>query len=247
MDLLGSILGSMDKPPSASEKEKKIAEACRREKEKAEKKVQKEMEAFKKDIEKKVGKFISDSKETRLKLPPASKVNRALVHDIAEANGLISHSFGTEEVDRHLVLFKKEYPPSEDELQALRNGEEYIPSKDKPASTSSFKSTNSKTAQEDPISPRQLQAPSYGGTTHYQNKYKHLLGGLDCAEKTAVKLEPNRAFGYVPSSNKRDLRSIEQTLNDMKSRKRPRLDNSDPNEQKTTEHSVNTCSNERTS
>ena len=25
MDLLGSILGSMDKPPSASEKEKKIA------------------------------------------------------------------------------------------------------------------------------------------------------------------------------------------------------------------------------
>ena len=28
----------------------------------------------------------------------------------------------------------------------------------------------------------------------------------------------------VPSANKRDLRSIEQTLNDMKSRKKPKLD-----------------------
>ena len=28
----------------------------------------------------------------------------------------------------------------------------------------------------------------------------------------------------VPSSNKRDLRSIEQTLNDLKSRKKPKLD-----------------------
>lgn len=28
----------------------------------------------------------------------------------------------------------------------------------------------------------------------------------------------------VPSANKKDLRSIEQTLNDMKSRKKPKLD-----------------------
>ena len=34
----------------------------------------------------------------------------------------------------------------------------------------------------------------------------------------------------VPSSNKRDLRSIEQTLNDMRSRKKPRLDSDGDNE-----------------
>lgn len=28
-------------------------------------------------------------------------------HEIAEAAGLISQAFGTEEVDRHIVLFKK--------------------------------------------------------------------------------------------------------------------------------------------
>ena len=31
---------------------------------------------------------------------------------------------------------------------------------------------------------------------NYQWKYQHLLGGLECAEKTAVKMEPNKAFGY---------------------------------------------------
>ncbi len=31
----------------------------------------------------------------------------------------------------------------------------------------------------------------------------------------------------VPSSNKKDLRSIEQTLNDMKSRKRPKMDSTE--------------------
>ena len=65
-------------------------------------------------------------------------------HEVAEAAGVISQSFGVDEVDRHNILFKKvlaelyyytlfhlitikyvmkEYPPSEEELRALRNGE----------------------------------------------------------------------------------------------------------------------------
>ena len=30
----------------------------------------------------------------------------------------------------------------------------------------------------------------------YRQKYRHLIGGLECAEKTAVRMEPNRSFGY---------------------------------------------------
>ena len=30
----------------------------------------------------------------------------------------------------------------------------------------------------------------------YRQKYQHLIGGLDCAEKTAVRMEPNKVFGY---------------------------------------------------
>ena len=32
--------------------------------------------------------------------------------------------------------------------------------------------------------------------SNYQEKYRKMLGGLDCAEKSAVKLQPNKSFGY---------------------------------------------------
>ena len=59
-------------------------------------------------------------------------------HEIAETAGLLAHSFGEDEVDRYVMLFKKvcrdhlvltmmylsqEYAPSDEELQALRKGE----------------------------------------------------------------------------------------------------------------------------
>lgn len=36
----------------------------------------------------------------------------------------------------------------------------------------------------------------YGAPSNYQEKYRKMLGGLDCAEKSAVKMQPNKAFGY---------------------------------------------------
>lgn len=38
---------------------------------------------------------------------------------------MLAYSFGEEEVDRYIMVFKKESPPSEDELNALRNGQEW--------------------------------------------------------------------------------------------------------------------------
>ena len=35
-----------------------------------------------------------------------------------------------------------------------------------------------------------------GISSNYQEKYRKVLGGLDCAQKSAVKLEPNKVFGY---------------------------------------------------
>ena len=50
-------------------------------------------------------------------------------HDVAEIAGLNAYSFGIEDVDRHTVIYKKEFAPNEDELNALRKGEEYDPKK----------------------------------------------------------------------------------------------------------------------
>lgn len=46
-------------------------------------------------------------------------------HDVAEIAGLVAMSFGQEGVDRYSIVYKKEHVPSEDEIHARRNGEEW--------------------------------------------------------------------------------------------------------------------------
>jgi len=38
---------------------------------------------------------------------------------------MLAYAFGEEEVDRYIMIFKKDFSPSEDELNALRNGQEW--------------------------------------------------------------------------------------------------------------------------
>jgi len=48
-------------------------------------------------------------------------------HDVAEVAGVPAFSIGEEGVDRHVMIFKREFTPSDDELSALRRGEEWDP------------------------------------------------------------------------------------------------------------------------
>lgn len=50
-------------------------------------------------------------------------------HDVAEIAGVAAFSFGEEEVDRAVTLYKKEFAPCDEELAALRRGEEWDPLK----------------------------------------------------------------------------------------------------------------------
>jgi hypothetical protein len=52
-------------------------------------------------------------------------------HDVAEVAGVPAFSIGEEGVDRHVMIFKREFAPSDDELAALRRGEEWDPEKAK--------------------------------------------------------------------------------------------------------------------
>lgn len=45
-----------------------------------------------------------------------------LSHEIAKTAGLSEFSFGEEDVDRHVVVYKKEFTPGPDELNAYRKG-----------------------------------------------------------------------------------------------------------------------------
>ncbi|XP_065842814.1 sperm-associated antigen 7 homolog isoform X2 [Oscarella lobularis] len=208
MDLLGSIMKSMDKPPAVSNQEKKRrkAEAKLADEEK-EKKTK-----FRITLEKQVSDFIKDGARTRLKLEPMEKLYRSIAHDVAEVAGLMSLSFGDEGINRHIMLFKKEHSPSEEELEALREGKEFDPNAQRDVEFDSEEATPSKVSK-----------PSNDSSTpsaaNYRDKYKSILG--EASGQSAAKVTvPNKTFGFVPSANKQDQRSIEETLKDIRARKR---------------------------
>ena len=133
MDLLGSIMGSMDaskpKAPPLSEKEKLKK---KQQKEMIAKMEEKERQAklkFRTKIEDKINEFLKKENERTLKFDAMDKYHRSVVHDVAEVAGLVSYSFGEEEVDRHIQIWKKEFSPCEGELSALRRGETWDPVK----------------------------------------------------------------------------------------------------------------------
>ena len=133
MDLLGSIMGSMDaskpKAPPLSEKEKLKK---KQQKEMIAKMEEKERQAklkFRTKIEDKINEFLKKENDRTLKFDAMDKYHRSVVHDVAEVAGLVSYSFGEEEVDRHIQIWKKEFSPCEGELSALRRGETWDPVK----------------------------------------------------------------------------------------------------------------------
>lgn len=213
MDLLGSILNSMDKPPSVSDKQrmmmKKQKEAfLQRQKEEKEK-----LQAFREKIEAKINEFIQDEKVHKYTFAPMEQVYRSIIRDVTEVAGLLAYSFGEEGVDRHIVIFKKESTPCEDELAALRRGEEWTPEMAKELAEK--REQEKKLMEEESKSKPKEFVPN----SNYKEKYEHLIG-KDSALAAARKTETNRQYGFVPSENKRDHRSIEQTLADIKAKKK---------------------------
>jgi len=214
MDLLGSILKNMDAPPTTEVDKKAKEEKAKLKKLQMEEK--KKNAAFRGKIEKEVTEFLKDTKETRLKYPPMTRIQRSIVHDVAEIAGLTTFSFGEDEVDRFVMLFKKEFPPSDEELEAYRNGEEFDPDsigKSKEEAKNTGDSHNSDRAQSS------SKISTHPPPTYYKDKYRHLLGS-DSGKDAARATKSNSAYGYVPSENKRDQRSIEETLNDIRKRKK---------------------------
>lgn len=78
--------------------------------------------------------------------------------------------------------------------------------------------------------------------SNYKDKYAHLIGH-DAALKAAKKTETNKNYGFgtstelklvwswfwflsVPSENKKDVRSIEQTMADIRAKKRLKTEGS---------------------
>lgn len=92
---------------------------------------------------------------------------------------ILAYSFGEEGIDRHLVIFKKEHAPTEEQLNALRNGEEW---------DEDF-ARNSREKSEKNINTSKEKNIDFVPNSNYQDKYEHLIGktsALEAARKTVA-------------------------------------------------------------
>ncbi|KAF5300750.1 hypothetical protein FQA39_LY10995 [Lamprigera yunnana] len=213
MDLLGSIMSSMEKPPSLTEKEKLIVKKRKEEVEKRQAAEKENLKKFKDSVEKQIIKHFKDLTNTSLKFTPLDHIYRSIIHDVAESAGFLTYAFGTDGVDRYVRVYRKENPPCEDELAARRRGE---PWNDLIKQNLIRQKIRDKLEKEEEL---KRKPEKFVPNTNYKDKYAHLIGH-DAALKAARKTETNKSYGFVPSENKKDIRSIEQTMADIRAKKR---------------------------
>uniref|UniRef100_A0A182N8Z0 R3H domain-containing protein n=1 Tax=Anopheles dirus TaxID=7168 RepID=A0A182N8Z0_9DIPT len=206
----------MDKPPVKDKQEKQIFEKQKKEYETIKNHQREELNRFRLYAEERLGRLMKDSNRHSMEFQPLDQVHRSIVHDIAETAGLSAVSFGVEG-ERYIVVYKKEHPPSEDELNARKNGEvwnkqvaqEYAERRQLLRLNQLKKRSEQSDRKDDGNTP----------SSNYNKKYVHLFGE-DAAIDVARRTEVNRSYGYVPSENKKDVRSIEQTMADIVARKK---------------------------
>ncbi|XP_023022432.1 sperm-associated antigen 7 [Leptinotarsa decemlineata] len=216
MDLLGSIMNAMDKPPSLTEKEKILKKKRKEEFERRQTEEKEKLQRFKDRVEAKLISHFKDPKNVMLKFEPMDQICRSIVHELAESCGLLSYAFGTDGVDRYVRIYSKEHPPCEDEIAARRKGE--------PWNEEIRRQLMEKRHQAElEIHGTKRKSEKFTPNSNYKDKYAHIIG-QDAALEAARKTETNKSYGFVPSENKKDMRSIEQTMADIRAKKRQKLE-----------------------
>ncbi|XP_073507165.1 sperm-associated antigen 7 isoform X1 [Phyllobates terribilis] len=220
-DLLGSILSSMERPPQVGDQEsrRKAREQAARLKKMQEHEKRQKVE-FRKKMEMAVSDFIQDSSQTKKKFQPMSKMERSILHDVVEVAGLTSFSFGEDEESRYVMIFKKEFAPCDEELESYRRGEEWDPVK------AEEKRKMKELAQREAEKDAMKTPSSVNPNSDYKDKYSHLIGKM-AAKDAAHTLQANKAYGCVPVANKRDTRSIEEAMNEIRAKKRSKQEDGD--------------------
>jgi len=226
MDLLGSILGSMEKPPTVNNEAKKKQREQKEKMEKLQARERQVRSSFRLEIQTRINRFLQNDLEG-FRFEPMDKLQRAIVHEVAETAGISSFAFGVEEEDRFVMLFKKEFAPTEEQLVIYRSGTTYDPAEVSKILTRREEEKRRKMTEEEEAAGRGKKkknadvegAAGVSSSSDYHNKYQHLIG-TDSAAAAAKSMNANASYGFVTSENKKDKRSIEETLADIRSKKR---------------------------
>lgn len=212
MDLLDSILNGMEKPPTIRKPEIKDKEK----REKMEKMVKQREEAakrhkqmlakFRADFSVKLKSFINtpttdDIKTVQLRLQPMNEYYRSLVREVCDEHDdeIVAHSFGKEEEDgRYYIIWKLGFEPCEEEIRAMKLGIDL--------------KTREEATQDD--------GADEVRPTSSKTKRERITGESSSTIAPAIIMKPGKQFGFVPTENKMDQRSIEQIIDDRRKNKK---------------------------
>lgn len=274
MDLLASILNDMDAPPAPNEEQRKTMRRQKEALERYKRKQKEELNRYRSYVEERIARFALDDRPY-IEFQPVDKVHRSVIYELADYGQFSVMSFAVSDMDKYVMIFKKDCTLSEDEVYARRNGDgwnaniakQYAdkrrlednhekvehenpdlknhpnPSEGDEVSDASEKDKNNVNNKESELSIPSSSSSSSAeysnrqqskatkkdrknGTTaptfNYQQKYAHLIGN-DTSPTAVSKADAKRSYGFVPSQNKMDVRSIEQTMNELREKKRQRL------------------------
>lgn len=238
MDLLDSILNGMEKPPTVrrpeikdKEKREKL-EKMAKERQEAARKQKETLNRFRADITKKIREFVNtpstdDSKTFKYDLEPMGKLYRSIVHEACEEfeDELVIHSFGTEELDRHCTIWKKGYEPCEEEIRAMKLGLEYRPK-------------NLEEDDDQGHEEQESEGKTERGKDKFWSKYEKIIGENASGVESARIALPAKQYGCVPIDKKKDQRSIEEMMNDIRKSKKQKISEGDHEKPATSRHDI---------
>merc|ERR1739848_362964 len=226
----GNIMAGMAGPPKASDKEIAERKKARELAKKIEIRNKQESKDFRLEIDKRIDTFLKlpiGDENRKMIFEAMPKVRRAIVHDVSETAGLVVHSFGVEDVDRHVVVWRKEFAPCEDELEATKQGIEWDPGA---SAREKYEVSKRQKQDHDEEIDRAKKEKKFIPRTDYKQKYEHLIGNESGLE-AAAGLATNKSYGMVSAESKKDKRTVEVIQAEIRAKKRMKLAQEDVNQE----------------
>lgn len=123
------------------------------------------------------------------------------------------------------MIWRKEFAPCEDEIEACKQGIEWDPV----ASAREKYEASKRQKQEEEEDRKQAKSNTkkkFVPRTDYKQKYEHLIGS-EAAVGVAIVADTKKSYGMVSAESKKDKRTVEDIQADIRAKKKMKLNQDD--------------------
>lgn len=115
-----------------------------------------------------------------------------------------------------MIIWRKEFAPCEDELEAVRQGVDWDPVA---FERQKYEALKQKKQEEEEEKQRAKRDKKFVPRTNYKQKYEHLIGSEAALEAASV-TDAKKSFGMVSAESKKDKRTVEDIQAEIRAKKK---------------------------